>query len=146
MDKDIQNRNAAWISVFMRIALIIYLGFSGVRKVMNGVGGTVDYFQEVYAGTGTPMWLVTGQAWIVPYLEVILFAWLLIGYKLRGAYIACALLLLNFCGAMKILGKGETVVDNAVFVVVCCVGLYFAHRDCWSVDGCLARRKEDGSS
>lgn len=141
MNITLEEKNATWISFFMRVAIIIFLGFSGVRKVMGGVGESVERMQQFFADTGTPMWLVTGQSWVVPYLEVFIGIWLLLGYKLRGAFIASALLTLNFCGAMKILGKGDVVANNSLFVLLCCVGLFFCHRDRWSIDGFLARKK-----
>lgn len=139
----LDDKNATWISVFMRVAVIIFLGFSGARKIMGGVGHSVERMQQMFADSGTPMWLVTGQSWVVPYLEVFIALWLLAGYKLRGAFIASALLILNFCGAMKILGNGGVVANNSLFVLLCCVGLSVCHRDRWSVDGCLAVREND---
>lgn len=141
MTLTINDKNATWISVFMRLAVIIYLGFSGIRKVMGGVGESVERMQQVFADSGTPMWLVTSQSWIVPYLEVFIAIWLLAGYKLRGAFITSALLTLNFAGAMKILGNGAVVANNILIVLLCCVGLLFCQNDRWSVDGCLARQK-----
>lgn len=141
MSDTLREKNAAWISVFMRIAIIIFLGLSGVRKVMGGVGTTIPRFQEMYAGTGTPMWLVTGQAWAVPFIEVFIGLWLLVGYKLRGAFIASALLTLNFCVAMKILSNHGVVANNSLFVLLCCVGLYFCDQDRLSLDHYLAIRK-----
>ena len=134
------DRNATWISVFMRVAIIIFLGLSGVRKVAAGVGQSVERMQEAFAGTGTPMWLVTGQSWVVPYLEIVIGIWLLTGYKLRAAFITSALLTLNFCAAMKILGKGDVVANNSLYVLLCCVGLYFCQRDRWSLDGLFSRK------
>ncbi|MDT8389347.1 MAG: hypothetical protein RRC34_02440 [Lentisphaeria bacterium] len=141
MNITVDEKNATWISVFMRVAIIIFLGFSGLRKVTGGVGVSVERMRQLFADTGTPAWLVTGQAWIVPYLEVAIAIWLLTGYKLRGAFITSALLILNFCGAMKILGNGDVVANNSLFVLLCCVGLFFCHRDRWSIDGLIARKQ-----
>ncbi len=145
MTSNLQEKNATWISIFMRLAIIIFLGLSGVRKVMGGVGDTIGQFQQMYADTGTPMWLVTAQAWMVPYLEVLIGIWLLLGFKLRAAFVTSALLTLNFCVAMKILGKGDVVANNSLFVLLCCVGLYFCHQDRCSLDGWLAKRNQADS-
>lgn len=137
----LSNCTACWISLFMRVSIIIYLGISGLRKTTGGIAKSVEGLKEMYAETGVPEWLVVFQGYTVPWLEVIIGIWLIIGFKLRGAFITSALLMLNFAGAMKILGKGDVVQANCFFVLLCCVGLSFCRHDCASMDWFLKKNQ-----
>ena len=78
-----------WISLLLRVAIASLLIGATIPKWMGGLEGTVTYFQSAFQDSWLPMGLVTLQARLTPFLEILLPLWLLVGWRLRLAWAAC---------------------------------------------------------
>ena len=78
--------------------------------------------------------LVKFHAMLVPYIEVLIPAWLLIGFRLRLGWVVTSLFLLSLAFGTLVAKQGDVAAHNYFYVMVCLAGLYFSQFDKWSVD------------
>ena len=139
MDMDKRQIEGCWISVIMRLAIATLLGAAAVSKFTGGLNRVVGYFQDVFSETWLPLILVTLHARIVPFAELIICVWLVIGWRLRAAWVVAGLFLISLAFGMVVAAKYDTAAHNYVYVALCCIGIYFSAGDRWSVDGFTRR-------
>lgn len=131
-----------WASLILRLAMASLFVGAVVPKFLGGVGNTVGYFQKTFEGSWLPMPLVTLHARWVPWIELALPIWLVIGWRLRWAWLATGLFLTSLAFGMVVAQQGDTAAHNYTLVLMACAGLYFSRFDRCSVDG--LRKKKGG--
>lgn len=124
-----------WISFIMRLSIASLFGTAAVAKFLVGRVKTVTYFQTAFQNTWLPQSLVTIEATIIPFLETAICIWLLVGYKLKMAWVFASLVTITLAFGMAVVSGYGVAGDNYFYVLLCCVGLYFSKYDRWSVDG-----------
>jgi uncharacterized membrane protein YphA (DoxX/SURF4 family) len=121
-----------WISLIARLAIASMYASTSIRYLVNGTQGVVGYTERALAHAWLPMPLVTAFAHCIPWLELVIWVWLLVGYRLREAWIFAALYTVT-------LGFGNMLAlehaNDYLHVLLCLVGLHAAAHDRWSVDG-----------
>jgi uncharacterized membrane protein YphA (DoxX/SURF4 family) len=95
----------AWAVFFCRAVLGLIFFMAGVHKcfVMTPLGHARFYFVEPYADTFLPAWSLWAAGTVVPVVELLAGALLLVGYQTRPALIALGgvLVLVTFGHLLK---------------------------------------------
>ncbi|HNQ22066.1 MAG TPA: hypothetical protein PKK06_03130 [Phycisphaerae bacterium] len=122
----------AWASVVMRLAVASLFLSAAVSKWKGGwesVRGTVVYFQNAFAQTWLPAPLVTLHGYLTPFVEASIVVWLLIGWRLRIAWVYTSVFMISLAFGMSVAGKHDVAAQNFNYVLICCVGLYLSRFD-----------------
>ena len=122
----------AWTSHIARAAIASMYAATSIRYFANGFGGVIGYTERALADTWLPMPLVTGFAHAIPWLELLIWVWLLVGVRLRTAWIVASLYTVTLAFGNMVALKN---VNDYLHVLLCLVGLNAARYDRWSVDG-----------
>lgn len=98
-------QNRAWAILFARGVLGFIFFMAGVYKVfqMGPLGHARKFFTEPYADTFLPMWSLWAVGVIVPLIELVAGALVIIGLRIREALIALGsiLVLVTFGHLLK---------------------------------------------
>jgi uncharacterized membrane protein YphA (DoxX/SURF4 family) len=99
------NKNRAWALLFARGVLGFIFFMAGVYKVfkMGPLGHARHYFIEPYAGTFLPAWSLWAVGTIIPIVELVGGALVIVGLRTRDALIAlgCILVVVTFGHLLK---------------------------------------------
>lgn len=99
------SHNRAWALLFAREVLGFIFFMAGVYKVfqMGPTGHARHYFVEPYANTFLPAWSLWAVGTIIPIVELVAGALVIIGLRTRDALIAlgCILVIVTFGHLLK---------------------------------------------
>ena len=123
-----------WISLILRIAVAVLFVAAVVPKFVGGLDSVVTGFQTLFQNSWLPMPLVILHARIVPFIEALLPIWLLVGYRLRLAWVVASLFMVTLAFGMIVAQQPTVAANNYFYLVLCLAGLYFSQFDRWSVD------------
>src|SRR5689334_20145276 len=102
MHIDKNNPEQSWISCILRLAIGILFAVAAYSKFAMGLGnfsaGTAGMFKDTFL----PGWLLNPYLAVLPFAEALAAVWLLVGCKVRYAWVFTSLLLIS-------LGFGMTV-------------------------------------
>jgi len=129
------NAEGCWISLILRVTIVSLLLPAGVAKFMGGLDGVVESFQATFKETWLPMFLVTLHARAVPFVEIVLPVWLLVGIRLRLAWVVTSFFMVSLAFGMLVAKQYGIAANNYLYVLICCAGLYFSQFDRLSLDG-----------
>lgn len=89
------NKNRAWALLFARGVLGFIFFMAGVYKVfkMGPLGHARHYFIEPYAGTFLPAWSLWAVGTIIPIIELVAGALVIVGLRTRDALVALGFIL-----------------------------------------------------
>jgi len=144
------NQNRAWALLFARGVLGFIFFMAGVYKVfqMGPLGHARKYFIEPYAGTCLPTWSLWAVGTIIPIVELVAGALVIIGLRTREALVAlgCILVVVTFGHLLK-----EPLYEFHTHVIPRLALLLFVlilprEDDRFSLDYLLTRRKAQRSS
>lgn len=100
-----RSQNRAWALLFARGVLGFIFFMAGVYKVfkMGPLGHARHYFIEPYAGTFLPAWSLWAVGTIIPIVELVGGALVIVGLRTREALIAlgCILVVVTFGHLLK---------------------------------------------
>jgi uncharacterized membrane protein YphA (DoxX/SURF4 family) len=137
-----KNCEAAGASLILRLAIASLFFAAAFGKFSGGLDGVVGYFQSVFAETWLPMWLVTLHARVIPFIELLIPIWLILGFKLRLAWFVTGLTTVSLAFGMMVARQYDVAADNYLYVLMSVAGLYFSQFDCLSIDGRKCCKKE----
>ncbi len=126
-----------WASLLLRLAIAALFFSAAVGKLKGGmesVRGTVSYFQTTFAETWLPGPLVTLHGYMTPFIEALIPLWLILGWRLKFAWLFTGLFTISLAFGMSVLGKHDVASGNYNYVLLCAIGLYFSRFDCLNVD------------
>lgn len=138
------QRDLHWVSVFLRGAIGSLLLGAGITKLPGGVAGTVGFYTSLFEHSLLPQFLVQAHASVIVFVELLLGAWLMSGYRLAIAWRASALVLTSLAIGMLFAGKYDTASDNYVYVFFALVGLVTSRFDLWSWGAAAAGHPDGG--
>ena len=140
------SQNRAWALLFARGVLGFIFFMAGVYKVfqMGPLGHARKYFIEPYAGTFLPTWSLWAVGAIIPIVELVAGALVIIGLRTREALVAlgCILVVVTFGHLLK-----EPLYEFHTHVIPRLALLLFVlvlprEDDRFSIDHLLARRNK----
>ena len=129
MGKDCSKES--WISFILRMAFVSLFAVASAGKFVGGLNAVAAQFSEMFKGTFLPLPLVILYARLIPFLEAIIAIWLLMGIRLKEAWIFTAIILISLAFGL-VIGR-QNAADNYMYVLIACVGLYFSEFDTCNV-------------
>ena len=130
----------ACVTLLLRLAIGLVFLTAGIAKFRMGVGAFAQGVMEMFKATALPGWMVAPYAYALPFLEVSLGFLLLVGLFTRYTFFFTAALTISLMWGMLLLGKGDVVAQNSIFVLLAILGLRWSNENMLSLD-CL--RKKD---
>jgi uncharacterized membrane protein YphA (DoxX/SURF4 family) len=133
-------------SLALRFAVGSLFFAAAVRKLQGGsetIAKTVQYFQTTFENTWLPGPLVTMHAYATPFLEALIVIWLIIGFRLKAAWLFTTLFATSLAFGMSVAGNFDTAANNYNYVLVCCVGLLLSRFDRVCIDALCGAKKEE---
>jgi len=112
--------------------LIVFL-FFGITKFIRGFSPFAQGMQQRFAGK-LPMLIVVPFGYSLPFFEVLLGAFLLVGLFNSLSLIATGALLMALAFGMVILGDTPTVANNLIYVLINFCLLCLAVYNLYSID------------
>lgn len=128
------EKQLQWISLILRMSIISLFAAAAISKLDGGVAGTVAYFSSIFEKTWLPMVLIKPYAAAVMFIEIGLAIWILIGIRLRAAWIVTGLFTITLAFGMLVAGEYGTASDNYIYVLICCIGLLLNGYDHINMD------------
>ena len=119
----------SWISLILRLSFVSLFATAAIGKFVDGLGTIVTGFTELFKDTWIPTPLVILHARLIPWLEALIAIWLLLGVRLKEAWVLTALTLISLAFGMVVLKQAATASANYIYVFMACVGLYFSQFD-----------------
>lgn len=136
-----KHTEGCWVSLILRLAMASLFIGAVVPKWMGPPGKTVQMFQSMFQSTWLPMPLVTLHAQLTPWIEILLPVWLILGFRLRWAWVVTGLYLVSLAFGMVVAQQYGTAANNYFYALFSCAGLYFSRYDGLSLDA-FGSRKE----
>ena len=136
MHIDKENAELSWISLILRVAMGSLLAVAAYGK-FSGLGTYTTMITGMFKGTFLPGWLLSPYVNLLPYAEALAAIWLLVGVKLREAWVFTAFLLVSL--AFGVVVAKQSAADNFVFVLVACLGLYVSRYDACALGKCCKK-------
>ena len=123
---DKNNPEQSWISIILRVAVALMFVVAAIGKLVD-FNGYVAMTTGMFKDTILPGWLLTPYIYVLPFAEALIPVWLLVGFKLRAAWIYTAVVLTSLMFGLLI--AKQNVADMFLFILVACVGLYMSKYD-----------------
>ncbi len=127
MGKDCSKES--WISFILRMAMASLFAVAAFDKFHGGLNGVVTSFTEMFKDSFLPLPLVALYARLIPFVETVIALWLILGIRLKAAWIFTAFTLISLAFGMVVARQGQTAAENYVYVLMACAGLYFSEFD-----------------
>lgn len=128
-----ENSELGWISIILRVAVAALFAVAALGKFMD-----FDHYVGMVGGmfkdTPLPAWLLRPYVYVLPVAEAIIPIWLLVGMKLKEAWIFTAVVLITLGFGLTVARQSSA--DIYIFILIACVGLYTS-----KYDGCGLDRK-----
>ncbi len=117
-----------------RVFMAINMFWHGAIRLGPAYSEFVATTQAQFAETWLPMWLVTLEARLIPGVEVVVGALLLVGYKTRWAIVAAMILMYTLVFGMIILQNWEIVARHLIYALCFYVLLHNIEFNAQSLD------------
>ena len=117
-----------------RVFMAINMFWHGAIRLGPAYSTFVEATQAQFAETWLPVWLVTLEARLIPGVEVVIGALLLVGYKTRWAIVAAMILMYTLVFGMIILQNWEIVARHLIYVLCFYVLLHNIEFNAHSLD------------
>ncbi len=127
MSKDCSKE--CWISFILRIAMASLFAVAALSKFVGGLEGVVVSFTGMFKDSFLPSPLVALYARMIPWVEAAIAIWLILGVRLKEAWIFTAFILISLAFGMVVAHQGTTASENYIYVLIACIGLYFSEFD-----------------
>src|SRR3989338_7385763 len=119
MHIDKENAELSWISLVLRVAMGSLLAVAAYGK-FTGLENYTAMIMGMFKDTFLPGWLLSPYVNLLPYAEALAAIWLLVGVKLREAWVFTAFLLVSLAFGVVVASKKAE--DNLVFWLVEALG------------------------
>ena len=127
MGKDCSKE--CWFSFILRIAMASLFAVAAAGKFSGGLDAVVMQFTGMFKDTFLPSPLIALYARVIPWVEAAIAIWLIVGVRLKEAWILTAFTLISLAFGMVVAHQGTIASENYIYVLIACVGLYFSEFD-----------------
>ncbi len=139
MNMNKENPELGWAAWIIRLAMVLLFAVAAIGKWKMGIEATATGISGSFEGSWLPMVLVKPYAYSITFIETILAVWLLVGFKLRWAWVASGLVLVSLGFGMLVVGQHAVVANIYLYVMMACLGLYLSKYDCCRSGGCCKK-------
>jgi thiosulfate dehydrogenase [quinone] large subunit len=113
--------------------------FSGFSKFLGGVGNFVAHLEEQFTGK-LPMFMVVPFGYVLPFVETLVGAFLMLGLFNSAALIISGLLLAALTFGLVMAGDVQGVGHNVIYALTNFLLLWMVRYNSYSVDHLLRNR------
>ena len=143
---DNRSPNLAWALLLARLVLGLIFFMAGIYKVFAlGPSGHVQKYFLPYQDTFLPVWSLWVVGWLIPFVELVAGAMVLIGLRVREALISLGvvLVIVTFGHLLKepLYAFHEHVIPRLALTLF--VLAFPPNADRYSVDSILRRERQD---
>src|SRR5262245_26923247 len=127
-----KERTAAWASLMLRIAMASLFITTSVAKLSGGLGqleGLIGMYQTSFRQTWLPTYVVMVHLYLTPFIEAILPLWLLVGVRLKAAWVVTSIYLITLAFGKAVVQDLATASQNYTYVLIAVIGLYLSAYD-----------------
>jgi len=124
---DKNHPEQCWISLILRVSMALLFGVAAYIKFATGLSIYASSMATMFKDSFLPSWLVMPYINLLPFVEVLIAVWLLIGVRLRTAWIFTAFLMTTLAFGIEV-NKGNPA-DNYIYVLIACLGIYLSKYD-----------------
>ena len=118
----------SWISFILRMAIASLFAVAAADKFLGGLNGVVTSFTEMFKNSFLPLPLVVLYARLIPWVEALIALWLLVGIRLKAAWILTAFTFISLAFGL-VVAHQPTAASIYTYVLISCAGLYFSEFD-----------------
>jgi Methylamine utilisation protein MauE len=118
-----------WVSLLLRITVVILFGGLAVQKWISGPGAFVAQLHQMFDPTGFPHWLVTVFGWAIPFIEAALAIGFIVGYKLKATWFTTGIYIIALGFGWFVLSNAPMGLITFFFLFFPIIGLYVSHAD-----------------
>ena len=140
MTIDKNNPELCWISLILRVAMASLFAMAALGKFTMGLDNVAGMITGMFKNTFLPGWLLTPYAYGIAFAEALIAVWLLVGIKLREAWIFTAFVCISLAFGMVVAKQGTTASENYIYVLMACAGLYFSRYDGCGLGNCGCKK------
>ena len=116
-----------------RWALGLFFFYSGLSKIMGGVGGFVNgYLVPQFSKTFLPSILVTSYGYVLPYAELTLGILLIVGIFRNAVLFLTGLTLISLTFGQMLLQQHGVVANNFIYILLTAILLFMSEFDGWA--------------
>jgi uncharacterized membrane protein YphA (DoxX/SURF4 family) len=128
------GKDLSLVSFVARLGMALYVSIVGLNAFVEGHETFIYRMDAIFqAAPWIPSRGVRLVALVLPYLQILLGACLLLGVKLRLAWACSALLVCGLSGAVLAIGRYDIAAAFITYLILACVGLYAEHADNWRI-------------
>jgi thiosulfate dehydrogenase (quinone) large subunit len=131
--------------LLLRLTLGVVFLFYGIGKLRMGLGVFNQRLVDRFEASLLSAWSVSAFAWVLPFVEVVVGALLVLGLFTRWALVAAGVLMAALAMGAVIEPNPPTVAYNLIYATIIFLLLIFVPADHWSLDT-LVRRGSTRSS
>jgi len=135
------NPELSWISLILRVAVASIFAVAAYSKFVMGLGNFAANMTGMFKDTLLPGWLLVPYINILPFAEFLIAVWLLLGIKLREAWIFTAFVLMTLGFGMVVAKQGAVASENYIYMMMACLGIYLSKYDGCSLLSCCGSKK-----
>ena len=139
MDKD--HVVLSWVSLILRIAMASMFAVASLMKFTMGLENAAAYIVDMFKDTFLPVGLVSIYAHVIPFVEAAITLWLLIGVRLREAWIFTAFVMISLAFGMVVTKQFGTASSNYFYVAMACMGIYLSRYDHCALGSSCCKKK-----
>ncbi|HZB87344.1 MAG TPA: DoxX family protein [Terracidiphilus sp.] len=133
------KKDAARAYVLLRVTLGLNICLHGAVRWFGGLRGFAESLAPMFQKTPLPSWSVYGFGYLLPILEAIVGASILVGFQTRRALIAGAALMLILTFGSSLREDWATVGIQLTYSLAYCVLVAGAQLDSYSLDRIFSR-------
>ncbi len=126
---DKNHPEQCWISLILRIAIASIFAVAVYGKFAIGLGNYAANMTAMFKDTFLPGWLLAPYINILPFAEILIAVWLLVGIKLRAGWIFTAFVLLTLGFGMMVGRQSAIASENYIYMMMACLGIYLSKYD-----------------
>ena len=117
-----------------RWALGLFFFYSGLSKLMGGVGNFVNgYIVPQFSKTFLPSILVAGYGYVLPFVELTLGILLIVGIFRNAVLFLTGLTLISLTFGQMLLQQHGVVANNFIYIFLTAILLFLSEFDGWAL-------------
>jgi uncharacterized membrane protein YphA (DoxX/SURF4 family) len=139
-----ETDTGALASLILRVGVASLFFAAAAGKLKGGaetILGTVQYFEQTFADTWLPLWLVRLHGYLTPFIEAIIPVWLLVGLRLKICWVVTCVFVITLGFGTAVAGRHDTAAANYNYLLICVIGLYLSRYDRYNMGQLLRNRQ-----
>jgi thiosulfate dehydrogenase [quinone] large subunit len=140
---ELERRDERLAYALLRVALGMNLLMHGVGRMLSGPGDFAFKLQAQFAQSPLPAWSVHMFGVLLPGVEAILGALLLVGLRTKAALVAAGLLMVTLTFGAGLIEDWTAAATELLYAAIIAALMATLRFNGWSVDRWLAKKSDE---